>query len=214
MKKFLVLLLCLFTATGLMTTASISAQRNAWKREAEQAGKERDQIQEKYDAYQQEMKEKMAALTTERDAYALLTQAMEEENNRLNQELSQARDALSQTAAQMEAQVNQANADKAWAEQRLQEALDILLTPAPSPAPTASPLPTETQVEESPQPESSEHTENGGLTDSIWGRVSFTLPTTSPEAPFAPSPSPAPTVIPAETEAVPEAEFTVPELIP
>ncbi|MBQ4073784.1 MAG: hypothetical protein IJD39_01075 [Clostridia bacterium] len=210
MKKLLVLLLCLFVVTGMMTTASISAQRNAWKKEAERAMKERDKITEEYDAYQLEADEKIASLTTERDAYALLTHAMEEENTRLNAELSLAQGSLQDLSACMEERLNQANADKAWAEQRLQEALDILLTPAPSLAPAVTPaVPEKTmEPEERENGEAPEETDAseaakipGGLTDSVWEMFSLTLPP-------SPSPSPSPTPAPSPDQQMQEQEET------
>lgn len=210
MKKLLVLLLCLFVVTGMMTTASISAQRNAWKKEAERAMKERDKITEEYDAYQLEADEKIASLTTERDAYALLTHAMEEENTRLNAELSLAQGSLQDLSACMEERLNQANADKAWAEQRLQEALDILLTPAPSLAPAVTTaVPEKTmEPEERENGEAPEETDApeaakipGGLTDSVWEMFSLTLPP-------SPSPSPSPTPAPSPDQQMQEQEET------
>lgn len=144
MKKVLVILLCLFAMMGMLTTASVSSQRNAWKKEAEQAQRDLKKLEEKYEKYQEEMEEKYHALETERDAFALVGQAMEQENTSLKAQVEALQQSLVASDG-LEAQLTQANADREWAEKRLQDALDILLTPLPSPSPAP-------QTEATPDP--------------------------------------------------------------
>lgn len=131
MKKILVLILCAITAVSMLTASSVSAQRNSWKKEAEKSWRDHNELMVKYEEYQKATEDKIDALTAERDAASLLTKAVEAENIQLKADMDMLLAAMQDTAAGLEEQLIQANADKAWAEQRLREALFVLSTPAP-----------------------------------------------------------------------------------
>ena len=194
MKKVLVVLLALAALLGMLTTASISSQRMAWKNEAEKNKRALEELEDEYAAYCKETDARIAALETERDAYSLLNQAIEAENARLQAQMDSMNQSLA-AASGLEAQLTQANAERAWAESRLQEALDVLLTP--SPAPSATPMPSAGPLSLLPA------LDWAPITDSVRGLRIFSLPmdeilhaeesATPSYAPTAvPSPSPSP----------------------
>lgn len=143
MRKILMILLCLFTMMSLITCASLSSQKNTWKQETEKSWKEQNRLTKEYKEYRTKAEEEIASLTTERDAFSLLTQAMETENIALHQQVDELTKQLFDTTATLEEKLIQAQADQAFAEQRLQEVMNVLLTPAPVPSPSPTPLPEE-----------------------------------------------------------------------
>jgi len=207
MKKILVILLCMITLISMLTASSVSSQRNAWKKEAEKAWQDHEDLMEEYAEYQEETKEKIQALTTERDAFSFLTQAIEAENTQLKTDMESLLLSMQDTAAGLEEQLTQANADKAWAEQRLREALDVLSTPVPFSADENEMIPDEKETAvpaETPAPiVFPEGKLNfSPLTDTV--KAIFTLPisTSVPaeEAESTQSPVPIQTPSPQETE--------------
>ena len=149
MKKVLIALLALAAVLGMLTTASISSQRNAWKKEAEKHKRALNKLEDEYEKYQKEKEEKITSLEMERDAFSLVNQAYEAENARLQARIDSLNLALEE-ASRLESQLTQAYAAQEWAEKRVQDALDVLLTPAPSPTPAASPLPEQSPLSLAP----------------------------------------------------------------
>ncbi|MBE5786528.1 MAG: hypothetical protein E7324_03215 [Clostridiales bacterium] len=146
MNKILVLLLCVVLGAGMLTMSGMASQRNAWKGEAEKLEKQLKKAETAHDKEVTELEEMLESAYLERDAYALLQQTMEEEKAALSLQLQQAEERIARmeadltAAVEMEQQLVQAHADKEWAEQRLQEALAVLMTPAPTQTPAPAPV--------------------------------------------------------------------------